>query len=201
MSKSPDAFRTIGEVSEWLGTPAHVLRFWESKFSQIKPVKRAGGRRYYRPDDMALLSGIRTLLHDEGMAIKEVQQLLKEQGIRHVADFGEDPRSVQDTPQDVVAEPVADAPPAAKPDPTPSEEIDDLGPLFASRNRPAEPAAPAKKSPLGKDLPADPKDIPGKPALLTALARADRTALRAGAAKIAPHLTSLRALSDRLARE
>lgn len=88
MSKSRDAFRTISEVSEFLDTPAHVLRFWESKFSQIKPVKRAGGRRYYRPDDMALLSGIKQLLHEQGMTIKGAQKLLREQGVRHVVEIG-----------------------------------------------------------------------------------------------------------------
>ncbi len=87
MSKSDEAFRTISEVSDWLDTPAHVLRFWESKFSQIRPVKRAGGRRYYRPEDMALLGGIKTLLHEEGMTIKGVQKLLREQGVRHVAQL------------------------------------------------------------------------------------------------------------------
>ncbi|WP_339856062.1 MerR family transcriptional regulator, partial [Roseovarius nubinhibens] len=85
MPKSADAFRTISEVADWLGVPAHVLRFWESKFSQVKPVKRAGGRRYYRPADMRLLGGIRKLLHDDGMTIKGVQKLLREQGIKHVA--------------------------------------------------------------------------------------------------------------------
>jgi len=85
MVKSADAFRTISEVAEWLDTPAHVLRFWESKFSQVKPVKRAGGRRYYRPVDMELLGGIKRLLHDDGMTIKGVQKILREQGIKHVA--------------------------------------------------------------------------------------------------------------------
>ena len=85
MDKSPDAFRTISEVAESLETPAHVLRFWESRFPQIRPVKRAGGRRYYRPADVALLSGIRHLLHDEGMTIRGVQKILREQGVRHVA--------------------------------------------------------------------------------------------------------------------
>lgn len=86
MSKSPDAFRTISEVAEWLGIPAHVLRFWESKFTQIKPVKRAGGRRYYRPADMMLVGGIKHLLHDDGKTIKEVQALLRDHGIAHVSD-------------------------------------------------------------------------------------------------------------------
>ncbi|MCJ7871990.1 MerR family transcriptional regulator [Phaeobacter sp. J2-8] len=84
-SKSADAFRTISEVADWLNTPAHVLRFWESKFSQVKPVKRAGGRRYYRPADMTLIGGIKKLLHDDGMTIKGVQKILREQGIKHVA--------------------------------------------------------------------------------------------------------------------
>lgn len=84
-SKSPDAFRTISEVADWLQTPAHVLRFWESKFSQVKPVKRAGGRRYYRPADMVLIGGIKKLLHDDGMTIKGVQKVLREQGIKHVS--------------------------------------------------------------------------------------------------------------------
>lgn len=92
MDKSPDAFRTISEVAEVLDTPAHVLRFWESRFPQVRPVKRAGGRRYYRPSDVALLAGIRRLLHDEGMTIRGVQKVLREQGVRHVAALagGED---------------------------------------------------------------------------------------------------------------
>lgn len=85
MPKSADAFRTISEVAEWLGTPAHVLRFWESKFTQVRPVKRAGGRRYYRPSDMELLGGIKRLLHEEGMTIKGVQKLLRDRGTAHVA--------------------------------------------------------------------------------------------------------------------
>ncbi len=85
MDKSPDAFRTISEVADHLETPAHVLRFWESRFPQIRPVKRAGGRRYYRPADVALLTGIKRLLHDEGLTIRGVQKILREQGVRHVA--------------------------------------------------------------------------------------------------------------------
>lgn len=90
MDKSPDAFRTISEVADVLGTPAHVLRFWESRFSQIKPVKRAGGRRYYRPTDVALLAGIKRLLHDEGLTIRGVQKILRDQGVRHVAGLSDD---------------------------------------------------------------------------------------------------------------
>lgn len=84
MEKSRDAFRTISEVADWLGTPTHVLRFWESRFSQVKPVKRAGGRRYYRPADMELLGGIKRLLHDDGLTIRGVQKILREEGVKHV---------------------------------------------------------------------------------------------------------------------
>ena len=89
MEKSVDAFRTISEVADILQTPAHVLRFWESRFPQIKPVKRAGGRRYYRPSDVALLAGIRKLLHDDGMTIRGVQKILREQGVRRVAELAQ----------------------------------------------------------------------------------------------------------------
>lgn len=96
MDKSPDAFRTISEVAEYLDTPAHVLRFWESRFSQIKPVKRAGGRRYYRPSDVELLTGIKRLLHDEGLTIRGVQKILRDHGVRHVAGLTDDSVSVDD---------------------------------------------------------------------------------------------------------
>ncbi len=86
--KSPEAFRTISEVSLALDVPQHVLRFWESRFSQIRPVKRAGGRRFYRPDDMALLRGIRSLLYSDGYTIKGVQKVLRDKGWRHVAEIG-----------------------------------------------------------------------------------------------------------------
>ncbi|WP_456388880.1 MerR family transcriptional regulator [Profundibacter sp.] len=85
MAKSADAFRTISEVAEWLDTPAHVLRFWESRFSQVKPVKRAGGRRYYRPNDMLLLGGIKKLLHEDGITIKGVQKLLRTDGVKKIS--------------------------------------------------------------------------------------------------------------------
>ena len=84
MSKSAEAFRTIGEVAEELDVPKHVLRFWEGKFPQIRPMKRGGGRRYYRPEDLELLRGIRHLLHAEGYTIKGVQKILREQGIDQV---------------------------------------------------------------------------------------------------------------------
>lgn len=84
MAKDNDAFRTISEVAEELDLPKHVLRFWEVKFPQIRPMKRGGGRRYYRPEDMDLLRGIRHLLHAEGYTIKGVQKILREQGIEQV---------------------------------------------------------------------------------------------------------------------
>ena len=87
MKKSAEAFRTIGEVATWLNTEAYVLRFWESRFSHIKPVKRDDGRRYYRPKDMTIIGGIKTLLHKDGLTIKGVQKILQEQGVRYVASL------------------------------------------------------------------------------------------------------------------
>ncbi len=84
MDKAPDAFRTISEVADDLDIPQHVLRFWETRFAQIKPMKRSGGRRYYRPDDVDLLRGIRRLLYGEGYTIRGVQRILKEQGVKAV---------------------------------------------------------------------------------------------------------------------
>jgi DNA-binding transcriptional MerR regulator len=88
MEKSPDAFRTISEVADDLDLPQHVLRFWETRFPQIKPMKRGGGRRYYRPDDVDLLKGIRHLLYDHGYTIKGVQKLLKANGNKFVIAIG-----------------------------------------------------------------------------------------------------------------
>jgi len=88
MGKSPDAFRTISEVATELDVPQHVLRFWETKFTQIKPLKRAGGRRYYRPEDVDLLRGIRIYLYTEGLTIKGVQKIFREQGARLIAEAG-----------------------------------------------------------------------------------------------------------------
>jgi DNA-binding transcriptional MerR regulator len=88
VDKSPDAFRTISEAADELDLPQHVLRFWETRFSTIKPLKRGGGRRYYRPEDVLLLKGIRHLLYDQGFTIKGVQKILKDQGARHVAAIG-----------------------------------------------------------------------------------------------------------------
>jgi DNA-binding transcriptional MerR regulator len=86
--KSPEAFRTISEVSVELDVPQHVLRFWETRFAQVRPIKRAGGRRFYRPEDVALLRGIRSLLYSDGYTIKGVQKVLRDRGWRHVAEIG-----------------------------------------------------------------------------------------------------------------
>jgi len=89
MAKGPEAFRTISEAADELHVPQHVLRFWETKFSFIKPMKRAGGRRFYRPADIAVLHGVRRLLHDQGYTIKGVQKLHREQGLKHLVAAGE----------------------------------------------------------------------------------------------------------------
>ena len=117
MDKAPDAFRTISEVADELDMPQHVLRFWESRFPQIRPMKRAGGRRYYRPDDVDLLRGIRHLLYGEGYTIRGVQRILREQG----------PKFVQ-----AVWEPGA-ALPAIQPGDDVAEEAEQLPPDEAAR--------------------------------------------------------------------
>ena len=161
MEKSPDAFRTISEVAETLETPAHVLRFWESRFPQIRPVKRAGGRRYYRPSDVALLTGIKHLLHDEGLTIRGVQKMLREQGVRHVAGL-----SGQDVPDESASAEAAleaaltanFAPPAPAPLPQEAAESAQIvaleTALKARRAQAAEPEVAAES--------------PAEPALLTA---------------------------------
>lgn len=194
MAKSADAFRTISEVAEWLETPAHVLRFWESKFTQVKPVKRAGGRRYYRPGDMALLGGIKQLLHEEGMTIKGVQKLLRERGVGHVAglcakrvsldDDGPDaPMAEGVEPEDETptvvpfrspqGEPTRRVPPRATPEPSPAP-------------------APGTPAPTGRDTDAGtPAAAPG-PSEDTAListeieAGADHEGISEEVAEIAP---------------
>jgi len=88
MEKSPDAFRTISEVAEELDLPQHVLRFWETRFNQIKPMKRGGGRRYYRPLDVELIKGIKYMLYDQGYTIKGVQKLLRENGSHFLVAIG-----------------------------------------------------------------------------------------------------------------
>lgn len=104
MDKAPEAFRTISEVADELEVPKHVLRFWEAKFAQLKPMKRGGGRRYYRPEDVALLRGIRFLLYDDGYTIRGVQKILREHGPRYVMDFRR--IAEEDEQEDAMAEPL-----------------------------------------------------------------------------------------------
>jgi DNA-binding transcriptional MerR regulator len=101
VDKAPDAFRTISEVAQELDVPQHVLRFWESRFREIKPMKRGGGRRYYRPNDLDLLRGIRHLLYSEGYTIRGVQRLLREQGPRFVQSVWQEgaPQPTQQPPE------------------------------------------------------------------------------------------------------
>lgn len=123
MNKSAEAFRTIGEVADELQIPKHVLRFWEGRFPQIRPMKRGGGRRYYRPEDMELLRGIRTLLHAEGYTIRGVQKILREHGVDQVKAAAHRSTAVQAAPAPAAGrkrgrKPLAKAtatPPAAPP--------------------------------------------------------------------------------------
>lgn len=146
MEKSPDAFRTISEVAEWLDTPAHVLRFWESRFTQVKPVKRAGGRRYYRPADMLLLGGIKKLLHEDGLTIRGVQKMLREQGVKTVSALS-NPLSDSD---------VIDMPPAPMAEDVPIQpETDNVVPLSRSAEPEVKPA---------RETPPAPTEVPAPPA-------------------------------------
>lgn len=113
MDKSPDAFRTISEVADDLDLPQHVLRFWETRFAQIRPLKRGGGRRYYRPDDVDLLRGIRHLLYGQGYTIRGVQRILKEQGLRAVQGFGRGEAVAPTPPRDAIGSRDEDAAAAA----------------------------------------------------------------------------------------
>ncbi|MGY6705144.1 MerR family transcriptional regulator [Roseinatronobacter sp.] len=137
MRKAPEAFRTISETAEALETPAHVLRFWESKFTQVKPVKRAGGRRYYRRADIDLLSGIKELLHEQGMTIRGVQKLLQEKGVRHVAGLAPvKDMTLDDTP--TVNAQAAPTPPARFTIVQPHQTQDNVVPDSANMTAPAD---------------------------------------------------------------
>lgn len=113
MAKGPEAFRTISEAAEEVGVPAHVLRFWETRFSIIRPMKRAGGRRFYRPQDVALLRTLRVLLHDQGRSIREVQQLGRSEGVRALSALAASSLPVareSSVPAEPTATPVASPP-------------------------------------------------------------------------------------------
>ena len=113
MAKSPNAFRTISEAADEIGAPQHVLRFWETKFTFVSPLKRAGGRRFYRPQDLVVLKAVKRLLHDEGMTIKGVQRLYREQGIKRVAAWGDPDGLVTFEPEGASAVEATAAAPAA----------------------------------------------------------------------------------------
>ena len=185
MAKAPDAFRTISEVSEALNTPAHVLRFWESKFSQIKPVKRAGGRRYYRPDDISLLAGIKHLLHEQGMTIKGAQKLLREKGVKHVAGLVGSPIS-----REVVAETTTA--------PTKNKEVFSEAP---AEDTPSIVQATSVATTPSIDLaefvpPEAPTALPSR--WFASSGKLDVETLRANAANIAPLIQRLEAVRDRM---
>ena len=142
MEKSPQAFRTISEVSEAIEVPAHVLRFWESRFTQIRPVKRGGGRRYYRPEDISLLTAIRELLYTEGFTIRGVQKLLKETGVKAlVARYGG-----ADQPADAADIEVPVRPKAKAPEPVTRDLWDDM-PEEGLADMPEETAARSPRPP------------------------------------------------------
>lgn len=115
MAKSQNAFRTISEASDEIGAPQHVLRFWETKFAFVTPLKRAGGRRFYRPEDIVILKAVRRLLHDEGLTIKGVQRLHKDQGLKALAGYGETGKVRFETPSADAAPPEVPAPAPAAP--------------------------------------------------------------------------------------
>lgn len=186
MSKSPDAFRTISEVADWLGVQAHVLRFWESKFSHVKPVKRAGGRRYYRPSDMQLLGGIKQLLHDDGLTIKGVQKILREQGVGHVSNLSQSleegtETDTQTSQQDATvlrfraSEPAQDDAPAEDPDgavkgtepedATPAPAVDETPPAAIATDPEPEPvvADSPEPEPVAATAPDNETDVPDAP--------------------------------------
>jgi DNA-binding transcriptional MerR regulator len=172
VSKSRDAFRTISEVADELATPAHVLRFWESKFSQVKPVKRAGGRRYYRPADLDLLAGIKKLLHDDGMTIKGAQKLLREQGVKHVGSLGatalQADADAADTGRDAIDVAPVIAPVTAPPkaDPAPHLAVEITNVVALSDPAPTGPALSLNLTPKSapndqaEAAPNDPSDAP-----------------------------------------
>ena len=162
-AKTKQAFRTISEVSDWLDTPTHVLRFWETRFTQIKPVKGAGNRRYYRPADMELLSGLKQLLHEEGLSIKDAQKLLREKGVRHVATLGRPPSPDPDPgPAPGPTPPLPDPAPEPGPGPRAAPETPEPGP-----DRPENPVptpTPDRPDTPERELPDPGPDMPEHPA-------------------------------------
>lgn len=200
MDKSPDAFRTISEVADHLDTPAHVLRFWESRFPQIRPVKRAGGRRYYRPSDVALLTGIKRLLHDEGLTIRGVQKILRDHGVRHVAGLSDEAVSLTD----LGLAPGAVAPTGGSdPAEVVADEVPEAGFIAVEDDEIELPPAPVRASPVQPSLPLfeaaaapparKPREDTTVATRLRALPRGALQPKRAEVAALARRLAALRA--------
>jgi DNA-binding transcriptional MerR regulator len=148
LEKAPDAFRTISEVADEIDVPQHVLRFWESRFPQIRPMKRGGGRRYYRPDDVDLLRGVRHLLYGEGYTIRGVQRILREQGVGFVQDVWQ--AQAEQPPPDLDE----DRPAGDVALPSAAERLEPN--LFSIAGKPGE-AAPPSPPPLQAPLHAGPQ--------------------------------------------
>jgi DNA-binding transcriptional MerR regulator len=134
LNKAPEAFRTISEVAEGLDVPQHVLRFWETRFTQIRPMKRGGGRRYYRPNDVDLLNGIRQLLYGEGYTIRGVQRILRDHGVAHVTAIGRG---------EIRAEPEAAAGREVELETKPAEQVTPPAPAMVEATPPPQPDGPA----------------------------------------------------------
>ena len=150
MAKGPQAFRTISEAADELGVPQHVLRFWETRFSFIRPMKRAGGRRFYRPQDIAVLAGVQALLHRDGLSIKAVQALHREQGMKALlAASAAGPSSAPSQPQPH-AEPPPAEPAAAVPEPDPLAADFEEPDLFAPPASAAAPPPAPRLNPEGR---------------------------------------------------
>lgn len=222
MEKSAEAFRTISEVADLLDTPAHVLRFWESRFSQVRPVKRAGGRRYYRPADLALLGGIRKLLHDDGMTIRGVQKILREKGVRHVASLGSvgvpgapaEPAAAAPEPARMPAAPAPRSSPFGGPVPAPARGTaghwpETPAPIAAGAEDrllpdPDDAAARGEEAPMEVDAPTLPLGQPGNVHPLAGAAPSAAEARRPAAQAEAPRppaAAMLRAMDALNARE
>jgi DNA-binding transcriptional MerR regulator len=174
LNKAPEAYRTISEVADELNLPQHVLRFWETRFPHIKPMKRGGGRRFYRPEDVDLLRGIRHLLYGDGYTIRGVQRILREQGVRAVQSVGQGrevalpPRS----PHDEV-EPDGDAEPAETAPETNGAAVEHTSP-----------AVPPPKPMNGASAPAKPAPRPAQASPAKSLANGDLERLRAALASL-----------------
>lgn len=171
VEKSPDAFRTISEAAEELDVPQHVLRFWETRFNQIRPMKRAGGRRYYRPTDIELLRGIRALLYKEGYTIRGLQRILKEEGVAYVVGIGRGEIVARQRDADLDGIP---KPGRATIAPRIGKSVPKLGSAPLARHAPAPAAVPA----TGVAAPAAPEK-PAETVVVHALSDTQAEALKA----------------------